>query len=159
MNILDQMKKEGDALQRARSAHQLAVRVLSMLDDAWELHIPLAKNDPEFGLQWFNENCNFRLYLVASRTEVSPMRLLKSFKKAKLWIAFMETLEEYSPQPVGMVTPAMGTKLWIIHNWWQLPQIAGHPRVAWLATDEVTGVIFEPLEAFIRSVSAAGQTP
>jgi hypothetical protein len=152
MSIINEMRGH-DALQHAKSEHALSARALKQIADHFELTVPFHRSDPEYGLPWFNEQLHVSMYLLSCRVSVDPEKLFKDLTGTKIWKTYMEALEELDRPLVGLITPAFGTKLYIIHNDWTVPNLPKYPRLMLVRRDETGGVMFELLESYLKSVS------
>jgi hypothetical protein len=152
MSVLDDMRGH-DALAYANSEQSLSARALKQLADHFEITVPFGRNDPEYGLPWLNEQLLLPMYLSSRRVYVDPERLFKKLVGSKLWKAYMELMEEVDRPLVGLITPAFGTKLHIIHNDHTIPPIPSCPRLVMTSLDETKGIIFESVESYMQSTS------
>jgi hypothetical protein len=126
---------------------------LKQIADHFELDVPFSRDDAEYGLGWFNEQSLLPIYLLSSRVHVDPEKLFKKLTGTKIWKAYMDMLEEVERPLAGLITPAFGTKLYIMHNDWTAPPVPRYPRLELARLDETGGVRFELLESYLQSVS------
>jgi hypothetical protein len=140
----------------ARSDRSLSERALKEIVRAYGVELPHI--DFKDGIDAINESGMFPVRLDVRRLSGFTLeQMLKSFQKTKLFAAYFKLWKEVGwDEGSGMITPAFGTKLYIMHNDTGLEAMPGSVRIVHQTGRAGSVITFESLRSFASSACAAG---
>lgn len=159
-SILDDCKERFEE-HKAQSHQQFATKAIKRVCQYFEITVNYSDiKDAEFGCGWFNENYpTFPVYLNARNVKVEVGQLFRAITKSPVWIELIAHLESIGDVRGGVIMPVNGQGLFIAHNWWGIPEVAGFTRLVRKASSSDMGIIVEPLESFLEGVKQYGWAP
>jgi hypothetical protein len=155
MTNLDDALSEFDT-SNARAEHALSARATKTILRFFGVNrVPRGS-----GLEWFrDEYPDFPLHLETRREKIDVARIFHNMIKGKPWKTYIQVLEEHDFGRVGVVMSAFNSRLYVFHNWWNLPPAAGYTRMTRRASSGYSGTIFETLEALLQALKEQGWSP
>lgn len=160
MANLNEVLYEFDRSDKVEAEHKLSVRATKTIMRFFGMEPGSFARAPEFNIDWFQEQQpDFPIRLETRRVQLKPERIFLNMIKGKPWKLFTAVLEEHDFGRVGVIMSAYNQRLYVFHNWWNLPPVAGHTRMIRQATSGDSGVIFETLESLLHAIKAQGWSP
>ncbi len=149
--------EEGKIISRQAHEARIVKRIMAAFDvtvEYGEMH------SVEFGTSWMHQQYpTFPVILGVDTTKVDVAQLFRAVTKTPIWLLLMDFLESIDGKTGGLIVPAYSDGQFVAHNWWAEPEVPGFTRLIRRGRREESGLVFEPLEAFLTGVKLSGWNP
>lgn len=158
----NRFKEQSAAASRQAFAKKAAHKLCSffVIDDK-EMQF-----DPEYGFEWIRQEFSgIPVYLEAIRLRGTTFEDLASrITKTKLWEEYFGLFDQLNLDKYGgrlaVVFEMESLGLYVMHNWWALPQTPGHTRLTRVSSQSTErGIVVEPYDAFLLEMKETGWNP